>query len=153
MAGDETVIMKGAAVFCAIWLVVGYAAELLCNTIGFAYPAYQSVKAIESKNKEDDTQWLTYWVVFATFSIAEFFSDIFLNWFPFYWLLKCIFLMWCCAPVSWNGAHFVYYRFIRPFVLKNQEQADSMIDEVTKKAKDLAGLAMNEAAKAGLKSE
>lgn len=47
-----------------------------------------SIKAIESPNKDDDTQWLTYWVVYGVFSIVEFFSDIFLSWFPFYYMLK-----------------------------------------------------------------
>lgn len=47
-----------------------------------------SVKAIESSDKNDDTEWLMYWVVFATFSVFEFFSDIFLSWFPFYFLAK-----------------------------------------------------------------
>lgn len=49
-----------------------------------------SVKAIESRNKEDDTQWLTYWVVYGLFSVAEFFSDIFLFWFPFYYAGKVL---------------------------------------------------------------
>jgi hypothetical protein len=46
------------------------------------------MKALESPNKDDDTKWLTYWVVFALFSIIEYFSDILLYWFPFYWLFK-----------------------------------------------------------------
>lgn len=46
------------------------------------------VKAIETTNKEDDTQWLMYWAVYSFFSLLEFFTDIFLFWIPFYWLLK-----------------------------------------------------------------
>jgi receptor expression-enhancing protein 5/6 len=46
------------------------------------------IKAIESRQKDDDTKWLTYWVVYSVFSLVEFFSDIFLFWVPFYWLLK-----------------------------------------------------------------
>lgn len=55
------------------------------------------IKAIESPNKDDDTQWLTYWVVYGIFSIAEFFSDIFLSWFPFYYMMK---VCWLTLPPS-----------------------------------------------------
>ncbi|KAK2086874.1 hypothetical protein P7K49_032781 [Saguinus oedipus] len=46
------------------------------------------IKAIESPSKGDDTVWLTYWVVYALFSLAEFFSDLLLSWFPFYYVGK-----------------------------------------------------------------
>lgn len=45
-------------------------------------------KAIDSVDKDDDTQWLTYWVVYAAFGIIEYFTDILLSWIPFYFLLK-----------------------------------------------------------------
>ena len=48
------------------------------------------IKAIESATKDDDTKWLTYWVVYGLFSVAEFFADIFLSWFPFYYMGKVI---------------------------------------------------------------
>ena len=57
--------------------------QLLANTVGFLYPAYCSIKALESSVKNDDTQWLTYWVVFAFFSVVEYFADFIAGWVGF----------------------------------------------------------------------
>lgn len=62
-----------------------------------------SIKAIESPNKDDDTQWLTYWVVYGFFGVGEFFSDIFLSWFPFYYLCKVGVLYMHCYMVSFKN--------------------------------------------------
>lgn len=32
--------------------------------------------------------WLTYWVVYGLFGVVEFFSDLLLSWFPFYYVGK-----------------------------------------------------------------
>ncbi|XP_002123528.2 receptor expression-enhancing protein 5-like isoform X3 [Ciona intestinalis] len=142
---EKTVPKSGLGGFIGLWLASGYLASFICNLIGFLYPAYKSVKAIESVNKDDDTAWLMYWVVFATFSVAEFFSDILLSWFPFYFLGKCIFLLWCMAPVSWNGSNTLYNKFIRPFILRNESKIDNVLSNVTKGAKDLVDQATKDA--------
>lgn len=85
---NYTFCVTGVIAIIGVWLVFGYAAQLVCNSVGFLYPAYASIHAIESPCKDDDTKWLTYWVVFAIFSIFEYFADVIVGWFPLYWLVK-----------------------------------------------------------------
>ncbi len=41
------------------------------DLIGFLYPVYASIKAIESPAEDDDTLWLTYWLVFSFFKVRS----------------------------------------------------------------------------------
>ncbi|XP_071170784.1 receptor expression-enhancing protein 5-like isoform X3 [Mytilus edulis] len=132
---------KALAAFLGIYLMVGYGAQFVCNFVGFLYPAYASVKAIESSQKEDDTQWLTYWVVYSFFALVEFFADIFLFWIPFYWFLKCVFLVWCMAPIASNGSQMIYHRLIKPIVLKYQNKIDDAIDKAADRLQEVFGIA------------
>jgi receptor expression-enhancing protein 5/6 len=95
--------------------------------------AYASFKAIESASKNDDTQWLTYWTVFAAFNIIEFFADIILYWIPFYYLLKTLTLIWLYLP-SFRGAEYVYRSVLAPYLLSHQAKIDSTIKEIKTKA-------------------
>lgn len=121
--GVKRVYLAQAAIaIVGLYLIVGRAAQFVCNMIGFIYPAYKSLVALETSNKEDDSKWLTYWVVFAAFSVVEFFSDILMSWFPLYWLVKVAFLLWCSADIPANGSALLYNRFIRPLFLQHKSK-------------------------------
>ena len=59
------------------WLASS-AAILLPFVIGIA----SSVRAIETPGGADDRQWLTFWMVFVLFSVAEHFTDVLISRMP-----------------------------------------------------------------------
>lgn len=132
---DRFFIVASIAGLFALYLIFGHFAELVCNFIGFLYPAYISIKAIESSSKADDTQWLTYWVVFATFSILEFAEDEITGYFPVYWLCKCIFLLWLYLPMT-MGAQKLYAKVIHPAFSKYQQTIEARFGKFVNKAAD-----------------
>lgn len=87
-------LFPGIVIFLVFYLIIGYGTLLLSNLIGFLYPAYASMKAVESSRKDDDTKWLTYWVVFSFITVIEFPAEFILQWIPFYSLIKVSIIFW-----------------------------------------------------------
>jgi len=86
--------------------------QLLTNLAGFIIPGYYSLEALFSTAKTDDTQWLTYWVVFAFFTVFESAISA-VYWFPFYYTFKFILTLWLALPQT-GGAQVVFRSFIQP---------------------------------------
>jgi len=117
--------IAGVLVLVVLFSVGGNA---LCNLVGFAYPIYASFKALKTKQTEDDAQWLTYWIVFAFFSLVESFTDFFLFWIPFYYLFKMLMLIWLYLPQT-RGADVVFKRVIDPLLTKYEKQIDGGLNK------------------------
>lgn len=97
--------------------------------LGTFYPAYASYKAIRTKNVREYVKWMMYWIVFALFTSIETFTDIFVAfWFPFYYELKILFLIWLISPVSKGslGSSILYRRFVHPTLINREEEIDQM---------------------------
>ncbi|KAK3378141.1 TB2/DP1, HVA22 family-domain-containing protein [Podospora didyma] len=93
-------------------IVFNLGGQLLTNLAGFVLPGYYSLNALFTANKTDDTQWLTYWVVFALFTVIESLVSV-VYWFPFYYTFKFVFLLWLSLP-AFQGAELIFRSFLAP---------------------------------------
>ncbi|GAB1733217.1 hypothetical protein KC367_g6379 [Hortaea werneckii] len=100
----------GALYFFLVFFNI--AGEFLVNTAGFAIPAYYSLEALFTSGKADDTQWLTYWVVYAFFTVIESALNA-VYWFPFYYTFKFCFIIWMALPQT-AGAQVVFRSLMQP---------------------------------------
>lgn len=98
--------------FSRVSFVVPFCSDL----IGFLYPVYASIKAIETPAEDDDTLWLTYWLVFSFFKIIEGPADFLLHYIPFYQPIKAAFLVWCYYPKT-QGAKVIYANVVKPYLV------------------------------------
>lgn len=119
-------------------VMLGTGQTYITNIIGVAYPAFMSFMALESEGLDDDKQWLTYWVCFGFFNIVDQFAGIILSFIPFYFFLKCGFLVYLFHPSS-LGATTVYNSIILPRMKEYQHH----IDALEKQTKDMINQGTN----------
>lgn len=84
-----------------------------CQLVGFIYPAVASIIALRTEETDDDTQWLTYWVGYAGFILAESLTDAFASMLPLYYVFKTLFLVWMFHPNT-LGAKMMFENVINP---------------------------------------
>ncbi|XP_021113858.1 receptor expression-enhancing protein 1 isoform X3 [Heterocephalus glaber] len=105
------------------WII----SRLVVLIFGTLYPAYYSYKAVKSKDIKEYVKWMMYWIIFALFTTAETFTDIFLCWFPFYYELKIAFVAWLLSPYT-KGSSLLYRKFVHP-TLSSKEKGQGALSE------------------------
>ncbi|KAI9881331.1 MAG: ER membrane protein DP1/Yop1 [Pleopsidium flavum] len=100
------------------------AGEFLVNIAGFIIPGYYSLEALFSAGKTDDTQWLTYWVVYGFLTVFESAVNA-VYWFPFYYTFKFVIVLWMALPQT-GGAQIVFRSLIQPVFSRHFSQRGSV---------------------------
>jgi receptor expression-enhancing protein 5/6 len=91
--------LGGAILLSALVILFTMGGTILTAVITVVYPGFKSIKALETKDTDDDDSvWLTYWVVFGLFTLLDEFAFILLSLIPFYWYIKLGFFLWMMAP-------------------------------------------------------
>lgn len=113
------------------------AGEFLVNIAGFIIPGYYSLDALFSASKTDDTQWLTYWVVYAFLTVFESAVNA-VYWFPFYYTFKFVLVLWMALPQT-RGAQIVFRSFIQPVFSRYFSQSGSTAANLRSQADQATG--------------
>ncbi|TKA28945.1 Protein yop1 [Salinomyces thailandicus] len=131
------VLGLGALYFFLVFFNI--AGEFLVNTAGFAIPAYYSLGALFSSGKTDDTQWLTYWVVYAFLTVIESAINA-VYWFPFYYTFKFVLIVWMALPQT-AGAQVVFRSLLQPLFARFFDSSSSTSAELRNTADKAANKA------------
>merc|ERR1712018_212412 len=111
--------------------------------VGVVYPAFSSLKAVLSGTPEQSVAWLRYWVVLGVFSLVELLCDPLINplnfSFPAYLVLKCLFLVWCMLPVSWNGSDILFNQVLFPLFKEHHKEIEDQAEKAKQSLKDKFG--------------
>lgn len=122
----------GGVAFTLLVLGLGFGIAAVCNLVAFSIPLYYSMKAISSFGKDDDTEWLIYWVGFGFLAFIETTAKTLLSWIPnlpaipFYHPFKLAVLLIACLPQT-QGAKKVYKYIIAPWLQKSEKAIDERI--------------------------
>ncbi len=113
-AGINGKIIYFGLLLALIFVFLGVMDQYITMTVGVLLPAHFSFKALETKGREDDKQWLTYWTVFSLFVLFELFLSFLMQYIPFYFFLKLGFLIWLFLPI-FQGASVIYDNLISKY--------------------------------------
>ncbi|CAF1158107.1 unnamed protein product [Rotaria sordida] len=101
---ERSLIALGILPILAIYLIIGW--------------------AIQSPGKYDDRHLLIYWIVYSLLGCIEYFGYSLFNSLFFYWLAKCIFLVWFMK----SGSRMIIRRFIQNTAVLNDVQDEHIIE-------------------------
>jgi len=94
---------------------------ILITSLTVIYPSMKSILAIHSETDADDKVWLTYWMVFGVFVAIETFFGFFLNYVPYWDVIRLFIFVWLLIPY-FNGATILYNYVLRPLLADNQDK-------------------------------
>ena len=102
---------------------------IITNLVGTLYPAFWTIKSIETNNLKDQKNWLTYWAVFGFFILVDMFSPIIIKFIPFYFVFKIIFLIWLFMPGS-SGCTIIYNLVVKKILRKYEDELDNAVNKI-----------------------
>ena len=86
----------------------------------------------ENDTENDIIHWLSYWVIFSVFINFENLFKFLLNYIPFYFFIKVVFLLFCYLP-QFRFANYLYQKFIKKLFSKYEKTVIDYSNKLVKK--------------------
>ena len=106
---------------------------IMTSLVCYLIPAYLSFLALESKDKEDDIRYLTYWIIFSAAEVSTPFLKLFFNRFT-YMTFRIILTLALLHPQS-PLCSLIYNKAVRPFLSTHEQAIDDKLDDLAKEGK------------------
>ncbi|KAL1951488.1 hypothetical protein VTO73DRAFT_637 [Trametes versicolor] len=109
-------------------MLMSFLSHVLTAWFAFLLPSYATWKALAHRPlaEQELERWGQYWAVVGAFVAFEYVSGWLLDWVPFYWEARTVFLLFLALPQT-QGSTWVYQTYLQPFLLKNQADIDAGI--------------------------
>ena len=116
----------------SLFMIIFHGFEIAITSYTVIYPGIASIRAIETKESDDDKHWLTYWMVVGALEVAETFLGFVFWLIPYWGLIRFGLFVWM---ISFNGAE-VMYNVLKPFVKAHSAQIQKLLKEITGAAEE-----------------
>merc|ERR1719469_1736668 len=136
-------LLAGVSSVAMLVLIVVQGWTMMIVFVTVLYPTVHSIRAIESPNKDDDKVWLTYWMVFGLFNVAE----TYFCFTPYWDWLRLLLFVWLLLP-NFNGSKVLYETVIRKLLDQNKDLIAKWISKVSNAADEAKKQGLKEAAAA-----
>ena len=121
--------------FFSIALLLG--GDLIIVMLALVYPGVKTAEAVESRESNDKSRWLAYWVVICVSFCVGWVVDAFLFWLPGLFYMKACYIVWLHAPPPYSGTLMIYQGFISPKLKQILPQIRQQVDNVVNTGRSL----------------
>jgi len=97
--------------------------HLVSAWFAFLLPAFATYKALSQKDLDTVQSLSMYWCTIGVLVGIEYVCEWLISWFPFYWEVKTLFLLFLSLPQT-QGSTWVYQSYLEPFFRQNEQELD-----------------------------
>jgi hypothetical protein len=132
---QETITV--VALFISSVVIFKYGIQMITPIVAILLPGYNTYQLIDHKQmevNEERKNMLIYWTCYTIYELVTVFTDFVLSWFPMYYTLKLMFVLYLQFPIPYisdrPGAEILYERYLSKFMEENQERIEGNVERM-----------------------